>query len=352
MFLIQRATTPADEPRIIDLMKESFGLAGTSAELDSRFLHWKYWAPHPLFGNSRSHVVEKEGALLAHGCIWPIHLLTSLGEMSCFHLVDWAARQDAPGAGMRILREFCGGFSASFSIGGSSMTRKILPAVGFRSYNPISFLTQPMPPYGRRPPKRTPVSFMRSNLGRLFSPEVGLPAGWDIEIREPEQIPAFLWPDWPDASPGLAVSLRSPALLAHIAKCPEIKKSLCCVLSRRSEPIAYLYTVQIGEQLRLADYGPAGLDEETSVIVGRAFQEISRNSFSHVTELMAVTSETGVLAGLLQTGFQLRGETPITVLTKNPDLQQVDRFRLTLLDWDLLSRAYVPSVRPPREPLT
>jgi hypothetical protein len=312
MPLIERASSPVDRQRIIDLLKENLGLAEAAVELDPGFLQWKYWAPHPLFGGTRSQVIEKEGKLLAHGCIWPIQLVTSLGRPMCFHLIDWAARRDAPGAGMRVLRRCGAGLTANFSIGGSAMTKQILPTVGFRYYNPMCFLEGPLPPLDR-----------------------SLPAGWDVAIRKPKEIPESLWPG---ASFGLAIGLRSPQLLEHVSKCPVIGKSLCGVLYKHSKPMAYLFLIQVGEQLRLADYGPAGLDEDTSVMLGQAVQKLAKSLFPSATEFMAATSETGVLGGLLGAGFRLHDEEPIKVLKTGTGLEQIERFRLTLLDWDLLCR--------------
>jgi len=312
MPLIERASSPVDRQRIIDLLKESLGLAEAAVELDPGFLQWKYWTPHPLFGGNRSQVIEKEGKLLAHGCIWPIQLVTPLGRPMCFHLIDWAARRDAPGAGMQVLRRCGSGLTANFSIGGSAMTKQILPTVGFRYYNPVYFLGGPLPPLDRN-----------------------LPAGWDVAIRKPKEIPESLWPG---VSSGLASGMRSPQLLEHVSNCPVIGESLCCVLYKHSNPMAYLFLIQVREQLRLADYGPAELDEETSVMLGQAVQKLAKSLFPSATEFMAATSETGVLAGLLGAGFCLRDEEPIKVLKTGTGLEQIDRFRLTLLDWDLLCR--------------
>jgi hypothetical protein len=309
MPVIERASTPVDRQRIIDLLEETFEPG--EVQQDPEVLQWKFWAPHPLFGGDRGQVIDKEGKLLAHGCIWPIQLVTSLGRSMCFHLIDWAARRDAAGAGMQVLRRCGAGLTAQFAIGGSAMTRQILPRVGFRNYNSLWFLGGSLPPL-----------------------KLNLPAGWDVAIREPKEIPESLWPG---VSPGLAIGMRSPQLLEHFSECPVIAKSLCCVLYKHSNPMAYLFLIQVGEQLRLADYGPAELDEETSMMLGQAVH-LAKSSFPSTTEFRSVTSETGVLAGLLRAGFRLRKEEPIKVLKTGTGLEQIDHFRLTPLDWDLVCR--------------
>jgi hypothetical protein len=333
MPLIERPSSPADRQRIIDLLKGSLGLSDDSVVLNPEFLQWKYWATHPLFGGNRSQVIEKEGKLLAHGGIWPIQLVTSLGKPMCFHLIDWTARRDAPGAGMQVLRRCGAGLAANFSIGGSAMSQRILPAVGFRSYNPMWFLAGPLP---LRPTGGWLVRGL-ANMAGWQSREIdpNLPAGWDVAIREPKEIPECLWPR---NSPGLAVSMRSPQLLEHVSQCPVTGESLCCVLYRRSKPMAYLFLIQVWEQLRLVDYGPAGLDKETSRLLGQAVQKLAKSMFPSATEFMAATSEKSVLAGLLRAGFCLDRQESIKVLKTDTGLERIDRFRLTLLDWDLLCR--------------
>jgi hypothetical protein len=102
--------------------------------------------------------------------------------------------------------------------------------------------------------------------------------------------------------------------------------------------MAYLFLIQVGKQLRLADYGPARLDEQTSMMVGQAAQQLAKSLFPSATEFMAATSEAGALAGLTRAGLHLRSEEPIKVLKTAAGLEQIDRFRLILLDWDLLCR--------------
>jgi hypothetical protein len=102
--------------------------------------------------------------------------------------------------------------------------------------------------------------------------------------------------------------------------------------------MAYLFLIQVREELRLADYGPVGLDEETSVVLGQTVQKLAKSLFPSATEFMAATSETEVVAGLLRAGFRLRGEQPIKVLKTGTGLEQIERFRLTLLDWDRVCR--------------
>src|SRR5664280_580744 len=140
MPLIGGSSSPAQRDRIARLLTQTIGI---DAEQEA-FQRWKYWDPHPLFPNSRSYVLLDGETIVAHGCSWPVRLQGTFGELPCMHLIDWAAERKVPGAGMQVLQLCQKEVGAVFSIGGSDMTRKILPAFGFKAYNGISFLYRPL----------------------------------------------------------------------------------------------------------------------------------------------------------------------------------------------------------------
>ena len=218
------------------------------------------------------------------------------------------------------------------------MARKILPAFGFKPYNHMTFLRRPLRPL--QPALRVspadwkmPVRVLR-NLYWYLYPSRTLPEGWRVAPANPGQIPESLWPT---STAGVAVSQRSSELLSHIMTCPAIRQSACVLLSRGvNSAAAYLLLVQVRDQVRLADYGPAGLDEETSRILGLSAQVMALSLFPDATDVTAATSEPFTRAGFLRSGFRLGHEETIKVLKLDKSLSSIDRFRLTLLDWDSL----------------
>jgi hypothetical protein len=287
---------------------------------------------------SRSHVLMHGGSVVAHGGIWPVQLLVSGRSLSAFHLVDWAAARDAPGAGMTVLRQCCSQMAAVFSIGGSAMTRKVLPAFGFKPYNPMAILRRPLRPFQpvlRQSSRdwKMPARLLR-NACWYISPLSGLAADWSISPIDPGRIPKQLWPA---PSAGLAVSFRSAALLAHIASCPGIQGSALALVAHKFGSVAgYILLVKVRNEVRLADYGPAGLDEETSRVLGAGAQSLARLRFPDAHCIMTATSEPSCRSGFLRSGFRLSSEEPVKVLKLDRSLDSIDRFRLTLLDWDAL----------------
>lgn len=335
MAIVGCVSSTDDGERIASLLSDVFHIDKNST-LNQQFQQWKYWAPHPLL-SSRSHVLKDADSVVAHGCIWPIQLRAQSGSLMAFHLIDWAARSDVPGAGMQVFRRCCSGMAAAFSIGGTPAARSVLQAVGFKDYNNMSFLWRPLRPFRSELEEsatdwKTPVRAAR-NLAWFLYPAVNLPAGWDVSPEEPCRIPESLWPC---ESAGLAVSVRSAKLLEHIVACPAIGRSVCYLLRKDSKPVAYALLVQVRRQVRLADYGPAGLDEETSMVLGISAQVVARSTFPGATTMTAATAEAPVRLGFAKSGFRRWREQPIRVLKLNKALNPINRFRLTLMDWDAL----------------
>jgi hypothetical protein len=338
MSFVGYISSPGDRNNITSLLSEALGIGENASVVDQRFQQWKYWEPHPLIAVSRSHILKEQGTIVAHGGVWPIELCTPSGYFKAFHLIDWAARRDSPGAGMQVLRQCCLGMAAMFSIGGTVMTKKILPAFGFKSYNHMSFLQRPLRPL--QPALREsaadwkmPARVLR-NLYRYLYPSLTLPQGWHVSRTEADQIPKSLWPS---SSATVAASQRSSQLISHVMSCPAIRRSACGVLSRGAyTAAAYFVLVQVRDQVRLVDYGPTDLDEETSRILGIAVQALALSLFPDAIAIIAATSELPTLSGFVRSGFSLYGEESIRVLKLDPSLSLINRFRLTLLDSDAL----------------
>ncbi len=269
MPLIGGSSSPAQRDSIARLLTQTIGI---DAEQEA-FQRWKYWDPHPLFPNSRSYVLLDGETIVAHGCSWPVRLQGTFGELPCMHLIDWAAERKVPGAGMQVLRLCQKEVGAVFSIGGSDMTRKILPAFGFKACNSISFLYRPLRPISpalRRAPRdwKMPARVLR-NIGRYMFPRVSMTAGWSVSRIEPSEIPK---PLFPHSLADEAVSQRSPELLAHVMSCPVFQDAGCYVLRQMNVAMAYFCLVSLRGQARLVDYGRTGLDEQTAAAMGFAAQ--------------------------------------------------------------------------------
>ena len=315
------------------------GIQAGDAAIAPGMQSWKYWQPHPLTAGSRSRVLLDGDRVVAHGAMWPIRLRGSFGERSAFHLIDWAAAREAGGAGMEVMR-LCGqGAAAIFSIGGSAMTRKIVPIFGFRPQNRIAFLSRPLHPFLPAWPDsprdwKMPARLLR-NLVRYLAPAPGVPRGWRVEPASPDNIPESLFYA---PSDGEAASARNAALLDHVMSCPAIERWRAYLLHGASGPEAYFVLCQVGREVRVADFGPPGLDEAAGFALAAAALGAARNEFPGAVSILAATTEPAVEAGFLRAGLRICRTEMIKVLKLDPALQPFSRYRLTLLDWDAICR--------------
>jgi hypothetical protein len=127
-----RPTTIEDAPSIVEFLARIFSVDAGEPFLEPSLMRWKYWAPRGDCDTPRSYVVEKDGRIVAHVGLWPVTAPVSGSVERGVHMIDWAADPGAPGAGLSLLQRMTRTHDFVYSIGGSEMTRSILPKFGFR----------------------------------------------------------------------------------------------------------------------------------------------------------------------------------------------------------------------------
>ena len=333
--LASRIATDQDAPAIRDLLEQAIGLQETAAALRAEFLNWKYWDPHPLASEPRSFVLTAGSALAAHAGAWPVLLEGNHPTAHAIHLIDWIASQRIPGAGVKVLSFAQAKADAVFSIGGSAMTRKMLPLMRFQPVNMIWFLQRALRPFGavlRDSPRdwKMPARLLRGLL-QYATPRDRLGAAWSTQQVSVQQIPAGLFPK---AEMGEAVAARTAEYLAYISRCPLFRQTRTYLLVRDGEPVAYFLLAAVGTQVRLIDFGPNRLDEASATALGIAAQTVARVDFAFCHDITMGSTEESVIAGMKAAGLRANGAEVIHVRKLRGALSDVDRFRMTLLDWD------------------
>ena len=347
-----RISSPADRDDIADLMRRALGLDDRAVAIDPGFQRWKYWDPHPLSKAGRSYVLIAKERVVAHGCRWPMRILTTAGAFDAFHLIDWAADSTHAGAGLQVLRDACEHSAALFSIGGSSATRRILPALGdhlrrrptpgpaltYRVAGEVYFLSRPLRALSsamrQAPPDwKTPARIVRS-VYRAVLPLVRLPASYSFGQISPQDIPRELWPL---PGPNGAITERTPELLRHFEQCPALGQPMSFVLTQHGQAMAYFFLVLARSEARVADYGPARMGEHTAEAMGMAVQLAAKRHYPDALRISIATSEAHELVGLLRSGFRQSHKEEIRALVADPALKPVTHYRLTYLDLDALS---------------
>ncbi len=342
-------SSPRDGDGITQLMQRAFGPELNTVAIHPGFQQWKYWDEHPFAVMGRSYVLNGKERTVGHACRWPIRILTTAGAFDTFHLIDWAADSTHAGAGLQVLRDSCDNSAALFSIGGTAMTRRMLPAFGehlrrrtsralsYQVAGKFYFLNRPLKPvapalndspFDWRMPARAARNALRSAL-----PIPRLPSGYSFAEVAVTEIPEELWPR---PTSNVATSARTPELLQHFAGCPVLQRPMFFVVSHGSGPVAYFFLVLAGTQVRLADYGPAGLDSSIAKVIGAAAQLAAKQHYPDALRIAAATSEPTVRSGFIDSGFRDSYEDEIRGLMIDPELSRIQQYRLTYLDGDAL----------------
>lgn len=138
-----RATTAADESKIIELAARAFGASANASFVDPILLRWKYWLPREDFPGPRAYVIERNGRIVAHAGLWPV----IVGDECGVHMIDWMSDPDTPGAGVSLLQKLTQQFDFIYGIGGSSITLEILPKFGFNIVGDAYTWARPLRPF-------------------------------------------------------------------------------------------------------------------------------------------------------------------------------------------------------------
>jgi len=324
-----RPSTPEDGPAIVALMQR----AGLQPHVEPEHLHWKYWRERPDWSGPRSFVLTDGRDLLAHGAVVPGTMRWGTRQAGVIHMIDWAARREALGAGVQLMKHIGGMTDFLLGVGGSHRTLAIMPRMGYRrcgtvrgyvrTLNPLGILQRPT----RAPWKRGP-RMVRSLLWSCTAPRRAL-GGWRVRrlnIDALEQIAAAL----PQADSGLALFQRSPALLRHALECPIVAVELF-VLERDGAVGGYFMLSYAPGQARLIDGWVRSADPAHWRALAHAAVEEARRH-GGMAELTTWASDPRWGQVLRTCGFHERLQLPVylrpsgtqAVPAETPWLQMID----------------------------
>jgi hypothetical protein len=319
MKSVLRPTTPDDLNAIAAFLQRVFGAGADAPFTQSAVMHWKYWDPRGDWSEPRAYVLERNGAITAHAGLWPLVVNGVRGV----HMIDWASSPDAPGAGLLLVQKFAAMFDFIIAIGGSDMTRTILPAYGFVEH------TQQWT--GARPlrPLRQIVTHQHKNwkliprLARNTMWSLGLPApaGWKAEAIAPEQV----------EDPG-SLAPRSAAFFRYLLACPVARVHFYRI-REGGTPRGHFVLSVIRGQARLAglwlrEMTPASARAAYALAQAEAAKLEGANEFTAAGG--AVTEQAARESGLRLTGEM----TPVFLLNRKKNLALPPDFQFQLVEYD------------------
>lgn len=277
-----RPSAAEDLPAISALLQAAFDVPAAAPFLNPELLRWKYFE-----SGARSYVLDQDGKLLAHGCIWPVS-----SGMGC--LIDWVSVKTIPGMGILLARRMMELSPVLLSIGGSEMTRKIMPRIGFIKRGELLTYARVLRPWRQfrtRPDNHGPKALLR--LARN--------AAWSVA-------PVALKRGW---------AAREAPLPDLLARCPGLQAEAYTLPSGR------LLLTRVGGQARIAEL--TAVSEPSAYAA--ALEAAGRDP--QACEVIALAHDGPSRRALLENGFRERERRSIFVCDPGQTLT-VSQFPLPL----------------------
>jgi hypothetical protein len=314
MSLRFRATEPDEADRVREFLAGVFHMAITAPAFEPSLIHWKYYQPRPDWQGSRSYVLERNGEIVSHGCVWPMPFNTTSGIVSACQIIDWAAAPAAPGAGMLLRREIEKMVAVSVAIGGSPDSRKVIPGSGYAtvgSFRKFVRIVRPFRQFRRRPEPR-----LGRNLAKLARNALWSMAPIPNSVGQSLGLPAS----------SFTATARSAELYRYLLDCPTGSLSAFVLKKAGSEADCFLLN-QVDGQTRIADL------QATDWLEGVIAATRAAAAIPETCEIVANTSLDALAEALHQAGYRLRGEQPIFVLDRSKALGAAE-LHITPADYD------------------
>jgi hypothetical protein len=307
-----RPTTPSDATALSDFLGRMFQLRPGASFPAEKHMAWKYWSARPDWEGSRSFTARHDGAIVAHAAAWPVRVRVPGQIVPAVHVIDWAADPEYPGAGIWLLRQIGAKVRVMIATGGSVITRRVLPVIGFHPHGELYGFARPVRPLrqalttGERD-WRLPARLLRNTFWRL-SPTLSLPQGWSAPTLAPEEVPEELWPE---PSAATAVTARDTGFYRYVLNSPSTRHALYG-LERHRELVGYFCLAFTPHVARIADlWLPSTRVEDWCAGFQTAAVVAAREK--EVYEVSAWTSTALGKAALVRAGFRLRESSALSL---------------------------------------
>jgi hypothetical protein len=308
MTTLFRPTVPADEPALNRLLARAFSADADSPAFQGQILRWKYWEPREDWPEPRAYVLEREGQIVAHAGLWPVVITHPDGCERGVHMIDWASVPESAGAGVSLLHRLTRTFSFVYSIGGSEMTREILPKFGFKRVAEVLTWARPLRPWRQialhqQKDLRLPVRLAR-NLWWAGSPARKSPSAW----RAVQTAPGHLV-----RGPGAE---RNSSFFEYLSRCPAIR-DLTFQILKDGNPVGFFALSLVQRQARVIGIW---LDEPGTESWRRVF-ELAQDAALRSTDACEIAAQ-GIYdpSAMDLAGMRVRGETPVFFYRRDGNL--------------------------------
>lgn len=329
-----RDTSPQDAPAIAAFLQRAFDSDPGLPLTELRHLHWKCWEPRSDWPGSRGYAMTGEDAIVAHGAVVPLSFVNARQRLTIAHVIDWAADPKSIGSGVTLMKQIARMVDAVLAVGGSEMTQKVLPALGFKICGEVTKYARPLRPLRRfADQKRSPrlwAQFARSLLWTLQAPSVET-HGWTANRIAPEQL-AVKEMRWPRPGAGTGIFERTVESVAYFQRCPAVPMELYSVAKDGSDR-GYFLLAQAPGQTRIADFYYDSEDREGwRALVQLAVLQARLNPAA--AEVVSVGSDPSTRQALEDCGFHARGNWPLRLLPGRDVELPTGAIRFQMIDND------------------
>lgn len=327
-----RPTSADDLCSLSHFLVRVFNLGPGATLVRPEVMAWKYWDRRDDWTEARSYVLERDGAIVAYAGLWPVTFGVGGKAIRGAQMIDWASAKEAPGAGLALCQRLSARFDFIYSIGGSEMTRKVLPAFGFKEI-------------GRQWKAAVPLRPVRQILSHQYrnwklAPRLARNLFWSAQGRSPstnwkavEISPNQIHPESYSFDAGDAVfSPRPPAFFEYLLRCPVARFRLFAIFEE-GDPKGHFAIVVIAGQARIARVWLRQPNQDAWA----AAYFLARRTASEwkgANEIVVTGSGDTSRRAALDRGFRIMGENVVYMLDKKDTLHLSPDFQFQLSDDD------------------
>jgi hypothetical protein len=255
--------------------------------------------------------------IVAHGTIVPLTFRSGGTQFRMAHLTDWAADSKSVGSGVALLKHIGRSVDAILVAGGSDMTQKILPALGFKVCGDATRFARPLRPLrrlaGHNFSLRRCARSARGLLWKWQAPR-GPVRGWEARRVTPDDLAASTIP-WPKPAPETTLFERTPDLMGYYLRCPATPMELHAA-AKEGAVRGYFMLAFAPAQARIVDMWADSADsQDWRALVQLAVRQAERNR--SVVEVVSMASDPAASQAFLECGFHARGSWPLRLLACN-----------------------------------
>ena len=329
-------SVPEQQAAIADLLVSAFGSRLCSSLVTPDLLRWKFFSTRPDFPGSRSYVIADDHEILAHACAWPLSFPLPTGGISGCHVIDWAARPGTKGKGIQLYQHLMSKNGFVISVGGSPEARRLHPKLGLESYGTLDLLALVARPWKqyrcdtKRSGWRRIARLTRNTLWSALSKNAQGKDWATVSIADIADLPER---GLHVASRDFCLGVRSVPSLRYLLECPAMNCSLF-TLSKAGVSCGYFLLNKIGGQSRIIDLAVDSDSPQDWVGAYRAAVE-SAIANEEICEVTAVSSLPWLSSGLMELGFRLRAQFPVTLYDPTCSLLNSPPLHLRMTDSDL-----------------